>query len=531
MKRALVVLLIVVAVLAAGAAFFIHAQRDHQRAAIELLLKGDEAGAKPHLDALRRRTVLFPAVPKHEVARQFFARGAYAAWLTYDEAVRERTASADVILDRAAALASTGRISAAVKLFAAVNPAKVDPKLYATMRDAIAARASGRIPYVFDRDGRSLAVYDLTHASVVATDRDFQPLIDALVAPHVDRLGTAKTLDTTLDARTQRAAIAALGAYRGTLVAIDPRTNEILAIASTNGATLDHQYEPGSVVKVLTGLSAIDSGIAVPFPYQCTGSLDIDGTRFGDWMPNGHGTLETIDEALAVSCNIVFADLGLRLGDERIRTFMTKAGFDGQTDTGIAPLPLGRLVPPIATRNDTAHLAIGLEHETVTPLHLAMLASMMANRGVLTSPRLLRTRRTILGDVAFRAPAPASTRIASERAAATMTHAMEAVVTDPRGTGRRAFVDGIPIAMKTGTAGTREKGYDALVMAFAPAQSPTIAFAIIAENAGHAEVAGAQIAHDFVTAMFSGAAAVPAAARSGSTGTLSATAPAPPAPH
>jgi membrane carboxypeptidase/penicillin-binding protein len=531
MKRALVVVLVVIAALAGAGAFYVHAQRAHQTAAIDLLLKGDEAGAKLHLDALRRRTVLFPAKPKHDVARQFFARGAYAAFLKYDEASRERSASPNVVLDRAAALASTGRISPALKLFAAVQPSKVDPKLYATMRDALAARESGRVPYVFDRNGRPLAVYDLTQASVVADNRDFQPLIDALIAPNVERLGTAKTLDTTLDPRVQRAAVAALGAYRGTLVAIDPRTNEILAIASTNGAALDHQYEPGSVIKVLTGLNAIDSGIAVPFPYQCNGSLDIDGTRFADWMPNGHGTLETIDEALAVSCNIVFADLGLRLGDERIRTFMTKAGFDGQTDTGIAPTPLGRIALPIATRDDTAHLAIGLEHETVTPLHLAMLASMMANRGVLTSPRLLRTRRTILGDVAFRAQTPASARIASERAAVTMTHAMEAVVTDPRGTGRRAFVDGVPIAMKTGTAGTREKGYDALVMAFAPAQSPTIAFAIIAENAGHAEVAGAQIAHDFVAAIFSGAAAVPAAARSESTGTLSATAPALPAPH
>ena len=152
-----------------------------------------------------------------------------------------------------------------------------------------------------------------------------------------------------------------------------------------------------------------------------------------------------------------------------------------------------------ATLHEFGH-AIGLEHETITPMHLAMLASMMANRGVLTSPRLLRARRTILGDVAAAPPAQGSSRIASERAATTMIHAMQAVVTDPRGTGRRAFIDGIPIAMKTGTAGSREKGYDALIMAFAPVDSPKVAFAIVAENAGHAELAGAQIAHDFVAA-------------------------------
>ena len=179
---------------------------------------------------------------------------------------------------------------------------------------------------------------------------------------------------------------------------------------------------------------------------------------------------------------------------------MTKAGFDGQTDAGLGAIALGRTIPPLASRNDAAHFAIGLEHETITPMHLAMLASMMANRGVLTSPRLLRARRTILGDVAVAPPAQGSSRIASERAATTMIHAMQAVVTDPRGTGRRAFIDGVPIAMKTGTAGSREKGYDALIMAFAPVDSPKVAFAIVAENAGHAELAGAQIAHDFVAA-------------------------------
>lgn len=531
MKRALVALAILIVALAGAAAFFFNSQREHQQSALAALERGDTAAATPHLHALGGRTVCFPATTKEQAARRLFARGEYTAFLEYDRAFAERNQSPNVALYRTAALAMTNQVDAATKIFASVNAAAVDPKRYALLRAALDARRNGAIPCVFDRSGHPLATYNTSLRTLGPDSPDFEPVLASLIAPHVTQLCTANAIDTTLDASAQRAAVAALGAYRGTLVAIDPRTNELLAVASTHGAALDHQYEPGSVVKVLTGLNAVDSGVSLTFPYQCNGSLDLDGTRFVDWVPTGHGSLQSIDEALAVSCNIVFADLGLRLGNDKLRTFMTAAGFDGQTDAGLGAIPLGRIVPPFATRNDTAHLAIGLEHETLNAMHLAMLASMMANRGVLTSPRLLRGRRTILGDVAATPKEQGSSRLASERAATTMIHAMQAVVTDPRGTGRRALVDGVPIAMKTGTAGSREKGYDALIMAFAPVDSPKIAFAVIAENAGHAELAGAQIAHDFVSAMLTSAAAVPATSRSESTGTLSATAPAPAAPH
>jgi peptidoglycan glycosyltransferase len=468
------------------------------------------------------------------------AAAGVALWF-YSE--RQRDAAAHAAFDRAVSFASRNDVAGAESAFAAIDAKRVDANRYAKLHAAIEQRRSGRIPYVFDRNGGELAAFDIAASHLDVTDRDFEPLLASeagvqTIGAHLAQLGTAATIDTTLDPHVQRAAIAALSGFRGSIVAIDPRTNEILAIASTRGSgaledlALERQYEPGSVVKVLTGLNAVDSGVPLKtmFPYQCTGALDIDGRRFGDWVPAGHGSLETLDEALAVSCNIVFADLGLRLGADRVRTFMTRAGFDGQTSLGLYSVPLGRLTPPVVTRYDTASTAIGLEHETVTALHLAMLASMMANHGVLHAPRLLRGRRSILGDPAWTPPQAAGARVASENAAATLTRAMQAVVTDPRATGRHSLVEGVNVAMKTGTAGNREKGYDALIMAFAPVESPRIAFAVIAEHAGPAEIAGAKIAHDFVAAMFSGS-AVPSAARSGSTGTPAAPAPAPPAPH
>jgi len=133
---------------------------------------------------------------------------------------------------------------------------------------------------------------------------------------------------------------------------------------------------------------------------------------------------------------------------------------------------------------------------------VAMLASMMANRGVLTQPRLIRDRRSILGEISTNAAPLGSARLAPAAAAEQVVHAMTAVASDEHGTGRRARVEGIALAMKTGTAGDRDKGgLQALILAFAPADHPKIAFGIIAENAGPAELAGAKIAHDFLEAM------------------------------
>jgi cell division protein FtsI/penicillin-binding protein 2 len=235
------------------------------------------------------------------------------------------------------------------------------------------------------------------------------------------------------------------------------------------------------------------------FPYHCGGDLMIDGRHFGDWLSNGHGELPDLDDALAESCNVVFADIGIRVGEPRLRQFMTSAGFDGQTDLGLFRVPLGKITGEVFNKFETAYLAIGLEHESVTALHVSMLASMMANRGVLTTPRLLQSRRSILGETVEGAGKQAQSRIASREAADRMVQAMVAVVTKPKGTGRRADIDGVSLALKTGTAGKRENGFQAVILAFAPVESPKIAFGIIAEGAGPAEFAGAKIAHDFLT--------------------------------
>jgi peptidoglycan glycosyltransferase len=421
---------------------------------------------------------------------------------------RVRLQRAQAALQRSADFAGHGDVANAERELAAIDARLVDARRYTLLKQAIAERKAGIVPLVFDRNGGVIAA--MHGAQLVATDPAFAPLIDRdagtlTIGANLPRLGTASTLDTTLDPFTQHVALEALGTHRGALVAIDPRTNEILAIASNGGGdiALERQFEPGSVVKVLTGLNALSGAADVKsmFPYTCKGELMIDGRHFGDWVESGHGRLYSIDDALAVSCNVFFADVGLRIGRERLQSFMCAAGFDTQTSLGYVNVPLGRSVGVPAPNFETAFYAIGLAHESINAIHLAMLASMMANRGLLMTPRFLRARRTILGDFSYVAPAKTGRRLAPVAAAEMMVSAMKAVAANPRGTGRRAQIDGITLAMKTGTAGERKTGLDALIMAFAPAESPRIAFGIIAEDAGPAEYAGAEIAKKFLEAV------------------------------
>ena len=371
-----------------------------------------------------------------------------------------------------------------------------DRRRMALYRAALRERRGGAYPFIFDRNGRPIASYEIAPHNVVATNKDFEPLVETLER---NRISPNQRLETTLDSAVQSSAVAAIGELRASFVAIDPRTNEILAIATTGPDPLAKQYEPGSVIKVLTLLAALEGGVDVQsmFPYECKGALPISGRSFGDWFKGGHGTLSDLDEALAQSCNVAFADIGLHAGRASLEKFHQRAGFGGQTNLGVFYVPLGKKVGDLFNDFETAFYSIGLEHETATTFHLAMLASMLANRGALTTPRIYRARRSVLGVVA---PPPKQTtdQIARREAVERVIAAMQAVVTRDRGTGRRARIEGLTLAMKTGTAGTREAGYDALAIGFVPVEQPKIAFALIAENAGTAEIAAARVVKGFI---------------------------------
>ena len=481
---------------------------DNLRAVVHLT-SGKRAQARPYLDRLSRSGEdSSPVLRKDEVGSRLVGAGLYQEFLMYDNAYKHRGESQDAVLFRSAAQLGAGKVREADASFLSIDATRANPGKYAALRSAVDERKKGSFALVLDRTGKTIATYQIANADLVAINDDFTALIDQSAGPlsieaQLPRLGTANTILTTLDPVIQKIAVDSLGGLRGSLVVIDIPSNELLAVASTPGRgplrnlAFEGDYEPGSVVKVLTALNAFDSGIdpAKLFPLDCGGFLVLNRRQFFDWAR--HRRVVDLSEAMAVSCNVAFGRLGLRLGASRLRKFMQTAGFGETADLGILTVPLGRNVGELNNDYATASYAVGLEKESLNALHVAMLAGMVARDGRLAAPRLVRGRHSILGEPVGKFPPAPERTVATVDAVRRITPMLRAVVEHARGTGRRSAISGVPIAMKTGTAGDGSNGYDAVILAFAPADAPKIAIGLIAEEAGPAEFAGAQIARDF----------------------------------
>jgi len=367
--------------------------------------------------------------------------------------------------------------------------------------------------------------------------------------PVLPQRGEALTL--TIDAKLQRAAEQAFAPNaRGAVVALDPNTGEVLALASkpnydpnefstgisqarwallSEGGNfplfnraIQAAYPPGSTLKPFVGLAGLMTGAIQPgttFRETCDGAFQFGRRAFHCWDPHGHGTLAFRD-ALARSCDVYFYQLGIRLGLERLSGFMKqlhvsdKAGID---------LPQERrgLFPDVAwydkhygagrwSRGLVLNLAIGQGEIALTPVKLAQLAALIANGGTLVRPHLIHGVEADGGPIPAALPSGDSTGIhieLSSSALANVRAAMEAVVSDPHGTGYAAKVDSVRVAGKTGTAQNPHGNDHALFICFAPVEHPRIAMAVLLENAGHGSTAAAPLAQKVLQEFFHPAAA------------------------
>jgi peptidoglycan glycosyltransferase len=351
---------------------------------------------------------------------------------------------------------------------------------------------------------------------------------------------------TSLSLVLQRLAIRLLGTDRGAVVAIDPRTGEVLAMASTptfdasgiaNPATsraafgaarddpgqplldraIQGRYVPGSAFKIVTAIAALSSGAvtaATTFPQQPaaeTTGLLVSGFRVRD----GHhlftdSELLDLSRATEVSCNIWYALAGLRTGgagmDEAARRlgFGAAIPFDLPTATsqltnGGGPLPGG-----FSDDVELANAAYGQGEVLVTPLQMALVAATIANGGVEPQPRLVTAFVSPSGGVRDMTAGSLGRVLSADDAAtiaAAMTRAVEGV--DGQKFTSGAQVPGVSVAGKTGTAqlgGTGEP--HSWFIGFAPADAPTIALAVIVEQGGGGAARAAPLAGDVLRAYF-----------------------------
>ncbi|HXN36864.1 MAG TPA: penicillin-binding transpeptidase domain-containing protein [Solirubrobacteraceae bacterium] len=245
----------------------------------------------------------------------------------------------------------------------------------------------------------------------------------------------APPLRSTVSPVVQRAAVLALGDQLGGIVALQPSTGQILAVA---GIGLDGLQPPGSTFKMITLTGVLAAKIATPhtvFPYATFATLD--GVKLNN--ANGEECGGTLELAFAVSCNSVFTPLGVKLGAARLVAMAERFGFNhepGVVGASESTLPAAS---EIQGELDVGSTAIGQGQVLATPLEMATVAATIADDG-------RRPQPTFLLDAAPAAQVP----VMSASVARTVRHLMIGVVRE--GTGTSAAIPGVTVAGKTGTA-------------------------------------------------------------------------------
>lgn len=326
---------------------------------------------------------------------------------------------------------------------------------------------------------------------------------------------------TTLDARLQEAAAASLAGRKGALVAVDPRNGAVLAMVSQpgydpaklpvylesdaeDGALFNRatqgQYPPGSIFKIVVMAAALESGVVEPGRlFEDRGSIVIDGRRIENASGTAFGKI-AIDEALAYSSNVVFAELARRLDPRALYDYAARLGLGRRPDVEI-PAAGGRLPRPEELQGAIvrAEVGIGQGPLLVTPLQMALATAAVANGGWRVHPTLLLAWRSPAGEEKRFLP-PEPQRVLSAGTAHVIKEAMIAAASWGTAKGASRPGDGV-VAGKTGTAENPHGDPHAWFVGFYPAHAPKVAVAIVVENGGWASTAAVPIARQFFGAV------------------------------
>ena len=328
------------------------------------------------------------------------------------------------------------------------------------------------------------------------------------------------TIDQSIQYRAEQAILTAVQTSRaksGTAIVLDPRTGEILALASVprfdpnnisassqqerSNWALQNVYEPGSTFKIVAFSAALEKGLAKPEDrIDCQmGAINVAGRVVRDH--HAFGSL-TIREALEKSSNVAAIKLGIRVGNETMYDYIKRFGFGARTGIELAGETPGLLAPVNRWHpSSIGSIAIGQEI-AVTPLQMAAAFGALANNGIRVSPHLVREIRTSSGTAVYQAH-PEERRVVNESTAIALRGMLEGVTV--RGTAKRAQLDGYTAAGKTGTAqkiDPQTRTYSrtkhvASFVGFAPVSNPAVVIVVVID-----EPAGAYHGGDVAAPVF-----------------------------
>jgi penicillin-binding protein 2 len=345
-------------------------------------------------------------------------------------------------------------------------------------------------------------------------------------------------LRLTIDLDLQMAAEAALGDQAGAIVAIDPRTGEVLAMVShpsfdpndfakridpkewnelisdpmkpMMNKAIQAQLAPGSVFKIVTASAALETGtINQDFSVHCAGAVSFYGHLYHDWVwekHRGHGAVN-LHRAIEQSCDVFFYTMGKMIGIEKIAYFATQLGLGQRTGidlpgeaAGVVPSPdwVQRVYKRKWYAGETISVAIGQGAVSVTPIQLTAMIGGVATGGVFPRPHLaFKDQLLVLGvDLSNR---PAHDFPLSEETVAALKSGMWGVVNEG-GTGGAARCPEVTISGKTGTAQVvsaglqesaknKEFNNNAWFVGYGPSDQPEIVVGALVLRGGHSTVA------------------------------------------
>jgi penicillin-binding protein 2 len=362
----------------------------------------------------------------------------------------------------------------------------------------------------------------------------------------VEQPHAGDNLYLTIDVQLQKVAENLLGEESGAIVALDPRTGDVLAMASRpgfdpnvlsreltpkqwaeivqdegrplNNRASQGQYPPGSVFKVMMAAAALETKTVTPSTtIFCNGGYQFGRRLYHDWKAGGHGSVD-LRHALVQSCDVYFYTVGQRMGIETMASFAHQFGLGEETGIELPSERIG-IVPSEAWKRkaknepwlpgETISASIGQGYVNVTPLQMASLIGTVANDGAMFRPRLVQA-------VMDRATGELQRRPAELKRTLKLRPGILPVIKDAlagvvkEGTATKAQSALVTIAGKTGTAQMTalrtgpekdipKKFRDhAWFVAFAPVEAPTIAVAVLGEHMGHGGSASAPLAKELI---------------------------------
>ncbi len=321
---------------------------------------------------------------------------------------------------------------------------------------------------------------------------------------------------TTLDLQVQKALVAGIGRYaRAAGVVLDPRTGAVLALASVpsydpnrldanwtslrtdpRSPLLDRStgglYPPGSTFKIVTAADALDAGVvSLSSTFNDSGGFTVGNFTVHNDEEEVTGT-QNLTGAFALSSNVDFAQIALRIGVERWFDYAARWQLGGDVEFDL-PVTRDR-VPARADVYDgiLAQLGFGQASLLVTPMRMALVGATIAHGG--TTPRPYLVRRIAGSETGLATRPETLAQPISAETAHEVRDLMVAVV--QRGTGTAARLPAVTVAGKTGTATNPHGRSHAWFVAFAPADAPRVAVAVVVENVGYGGTYAAPIARE-----------------------------------